>query len=144
MHHTYYTEKIFFGIANLLGAAFGLLGAMMTEGDARWIYVTLSVGILVSTSMSLMTRRDESMRVIAGRNLFTVIVTVLGTRALTHWVITLAPAKDDILLLGFLSACVCVCAFTIGFGLIRSLDQEKFSLGRWLKDLLLLLLTPKK
>lgn len=143
MQHTYYTEKLFFGIGNMLAAGAGLLGAMLNEGDARWVYVTLSVGIIVSTSMSLMTRRDESMRVIAGRNLFTVIATVLGTRGLAHWSDLYVAVRDDILLLGFVSACVCVAAFTIGFGFIRSLDQQKLGLGRWLKDLLITILTKK-
>jgi hypothetical protein len=143
MQHTYYTEKLLFGIGNMLAAGAGLLGAMLNEGDARWVYVTLSVGIIVSTSMSLMTRRDESMRVIAGRNLFTVIATVLGTRGLAHWSDLYAAVRDDILLLGFVSGCVCVAAFTIGFGFIRSLDQQKLGLGRWLKDLLITILTKK-
>jgi hypothetical protein len=51
--------------------------------------------------------------------------------------------QDDVLLLGFASACVCVLAFTVGFGLIRNLDQDKFSLGKWLKDLIITILTKK-
>lgn len=144
MHHTYYTEKLFFGISNLLAAGAGILGAMLNEGDMRWVCVTLSVGILVSTAMSLMTRREETMRIIAGRNLFAVMATTLGTRALAHWFDAIAPVYDDVLLLGFASACVCVVAFTVGFGLIRSLDQDKFSIGKWLVDILLLILTRKK
>ena len=143
MEHTYYSEKLFFGIGNMLAAGAGLVGAMLNEGDARWVYVTLSVGIIVSTSMSLMTRRDESMRVIAGRNLFTIIATVLGTRGLAHWTDLYLAVRDDILLLGFVSACVCVASFTVGFGFIRSLDQQKLGLGRWLKDLLITILTKK-
>ncbi len=143
MEHTYYTEKLFFGIGNMLAAGAGLVGAMFNEGDARWVYVTLSVGIIVSTSMSLMTRRDESMRVIAGRNLFTIIATVLGTRGLAHWTDLYIAVRDDILLLGFVSACVCIAAFTVGFGFIRSLDQQKLGLGRWLKELIITILTKK-
>ncbi len=143
MQHTYYTEKLFFGVSNLLAAGAGMLGAMLNEGDARWVYVTLSVGILVATSMSLMTRREETMRIIAGRNLFAVMTTVLGTRALAHWSEVLAAVQEDILLLGFVSACVCVIAFTVGFGLIRSLDQQKLGLGRWVKDLIITILTKK-
>jgi len=143
MQHTYYTEKLFFGVSNLLAAGAGMLGAMLNEGDARWVYVTLSVGILVATSMSLMTRREEPMRIIAGRNLFAVMTTVLGTRALAHWSEVLAAVQEDILLLGFVSACVCVIAFTVGFGLIRSLDQQKLGLGRWVKDLIITILTKK-
>jgi hypothetical protein len=143
MQHTYYTEKLFFGVSNLLAAGAGMLGAMLNEGDARWVYVTLSVGILVATSMSLMTRREETMRIIAGRNLFAVMTTVLGTRALAHWSEVLAAVQEDILLLGFVSACVCVIAFTVGFGLIRSLDQQKLGLGRWVKNLIITILTKK-
>jgi hypothetical protein len=143
MQHTYYTEKLFFGISNLLAAGAGMLGAILNEGDMRWVCVTLSVGIVVSTAMSLMTRREESMRIVAGRNLFAVLTTVLGTRALAHWWESLAVVQDDVLLLGFASACVCVLAFTVGFGLIRNLDQDKFSLGKWLKDLIITILTKK-
>jgi hypothetical protein len=83
------------------------------------------------------------MRIIAGRNLFAVMTTVLGTRALAHWSEVLAAVQEDILLLGFVSACVCVIAFTVGFGLIRSLDQQKLGLGRWVKDLIITILTKK-
>ena len=144
MHHTYYTEKIFFGTTNLVAAAFGLLGAMINEGDARWICVTMSVGIIVSTSMALMTRRDESMRIITGRSLFAVITSIFGTRALAHYILSLAPVNDDILLLGFVSGCVTVLTFTVGYGLIRSLNDQKFTLGAWIIEILRIFLAPKK
>lgn len=139
----YYNEKIFFGTTNLIGAFFATLGAMMTYGDARWIFVTLVVGIITSTSMALMTRKDENMKIVVGRFLFAVVATVLGTRVLSHSIASLAIMNDDIIFLGAIAGAVNVFAFTVGYGLIRSLNDERISLGRWLKDLLLTILTKK-
>ncbi len=62
----YFAEKIFFGTLTLTSSGVAALGAILSEGDARWFYVTFAVGPLVSTCMALMTRRNESMKVVAG------------------------------------------------------------------------------
>lgn len=137
----YYYEKIFFGTTNLIGGAVALLGAILSEGDTRWFYVTLTVGIIVSTCMALMTRRTESMNVVAGRFLFAVICTVLATRIVPYIIPPLDAIHEDVLLLGCAAGAVNVLSFTVGYGLIRNLDDEKVSLGNRLKDFAISVLT---
>ena len=139
----YYYERIFFGTTNLIGGAVALLGAILSEGDTRWFCVTLTVGIIVSTCMALMTRRTESMKVVSGRFLFAVICTVLATRIVPYIIPPLYAIYEDVLLLGCAAGAVNVLSFTVGYGLIRSLDDEKISVGKWLKDVLIMLLTRK-
>jgi len=143
MEHHYFADKIFFGTMALISAGLNIIGAMFAPHESQWLCVTMAVGSLVSACLALMTRRNESIRIIAGRCLFSVIVAVLGTRVLVRYFDALAIAGDDILLLGALAGTVTVVSFTIGFGFIRSLDDDKFSLGQWIKDMLLLILTRK-
>jgi len=140
---TYYTEKIFFGSVNLVCSYIALLGAIMTDGDARWMLVTLSVGIFLSTTFALMTRYDESMRIVAGRSLFAVFWAVFGTRLLIFVFPGLQNMHDDLLLLGAVSGGVTAVSFTAGYGLIRSMDSEKLSIGKWIKDMIIIMLTKK-
>lgn len=140
----YHHERIFFGTTNLIGCAVAILGAILSEGDTRWFCVTLTVGIIVSTCMALMTRNTESMKVVSGRFLFALTCTVLATRLVPYAIPSMAEAiYNDVLLLGVVSGIVNVLAFTVGYGLIKSLNDEKISLGRWLKDILIMLLTRK-
>jgi len=143
-HINYFTEKMFFGILNLIGSAIAAIGAILSEDDTRWFCITLTVGIIVSTCMALMTRNTESMKVVSGRFLFALTCTVLATRLVPYAIPSMADAiYSDVLLLGVVSGIVNVLAFTVGYGLIKSLNDEKISLGRWLKDILIMLLTRK-
>lgn len=140
-HHYY--EKVFFGTANLLGAALAGMGAVLTDGDTRWLYVTLVVGILCSTSLALMTRKPtESIGVVAGRSLFAIIMTAVGTRLLAYWA-DLSVAHTDVIYLGGLSMLVNVLAYTVGYGLIRSLDDGKIGLGTRIVNIIVSILTKK-
>jgi hypothetical protein len=142
--HNYFHEKVFFGTMNMLAAGASLAGGLLSNEEARWIYVTLAVGILVATSLALMTRKDEPMSVVVGRFLFAMIATVLLTRWFAHWANLIELLESDVLMLGAVSGTVCVTAFTIGYGMIRSMDQKKISIGKWLHETLLAILTKRK
>lgn len=143
MNSHYYYEKLLYGTTSLLASSLSFAGAILSHDEQQWVYVTFAVGILISCCMGLITRRDESMRVVVGRGLFSTISTVLLTRLLVYYFSALQMAKDDPLILGGIAAGVCIFAFTIGYGFIRGLDQEKFSLAKTIRDLLILILTKK-
>lgn len=147
-HMNYYQEKILAGTSVLIAAAVSWLGAILSEGDARWFFVTLTTGIVVSISMALMTRRGESenrkaesIKIVCGRFMFAVIGAVVGTRILVFFVPRLRAIHDDVLLLAGFSALVSITTFTVGYGLIRNLDDEKVSLGDRLKEFAISVLT---
>lgn len=141
--HNYYLEKIFFGSLTLAAAFISWLGLLFSEGDFRWLFATLVGGIVTSTSMALLTRYKESMKIVVGRFLFALIGAVVGTRVLVFFFPKLKAVHDDAFLLAGFAAVMSVFFFTWGYGMIRSMDDEKLPIGKWFKDLLILFLTKK-
>lgn len=138
----YFKEKVIFGLSSLVSSAFSGLGAIMTVEETRWVYVTLSVAIMCSSSLALMFRKQtESIRIVVGRCMMSVLVTVLGTRVLVNrmgW----DAAHTDVLFLGGVALGVCVLAYFLGHGLFKSMDANSTGMGNAIRQFLLNLLKP--
>jgi hypothetical protein len=62
-------EKLLFGITTLASTGFSMLGAIMTDGEARWLYVTLAASSMTSGFLALMFKKqDEAIRLVVGRS----------------------------------------------------------------------------
>lgn len=137
----YFKEKILFAAASFASSCFAGLGAIMTDGETRWIYVTMSIAILCSAFLALSFRRsEESIRVVVGRCGMSCLLTVFGTRILVE-AANLKVAHTDVLYLGGLSLAVCVASYTVGHGLFRSLDENSTGMGNWIRKFLMKMLS---
>lgn len=125
----YYHEKILFAISTLCSTAFFWLGAIVSEGDVRWLFVTMGVSTLGSSFLAMTFRHaTESIRVVIGRCGITILAAVFGSKALVqYW--NLKIVNEDITLLGAVTLLVTLIAYFPGHGLVKSLDRESGTLG---------------
>lgn len=131
---TYFQEKIVFGGATFLSSAISGLGAILTVGEARWVYITLCMSIITASFLSLLFKRlDESVRVVIGRCGISILLGIFGTRALFHYY-DLTLANDDSLILGGLSCLVTTVGFFIGYEILGILNSESRSITQRLVD----------
>lgn len=117
-------EKLFFGFTTLVSASFSTVGAILTTGEARWLYVTLAASSMTSGFLALMFKKaDETMRLVIGRCGLAVLGGVLATRPIVHHLGFEKVTETDIISLGGLSAATCIGTFFIGHALLKVLEK---------------------
>jgi len=128
-------EKVFFGFTTLVSTGFSMVGAILTTGEARWLYVTLAASSMTSGFLALMFKRqEETMRLVVGRCGFAILGGVLATRPIVHHLGFEAVADTDIISLGGLSAATCIGTFFIGFAMLSILEKSAPSIAeKWFK-----------
>jgi len=128
-------EKVFFGFTTLVSTGFSMVGAILTTGEARWLYVTLAASSMTSGFLALMFKRqEETMRLVVGRCGFAILGGVLATRPIVHHLGFEAVADTDIISLGGLSAATCIGTFCIGFAMLSILEKSAPSIAeKWFK-----------
>lgn len=130
-----FSEKVFFGVTTLTSTGFSMVGAILTTGEARWLYVTLAASSMTSGFLALMFKRqEETMRLVVGRCGFAILGGVLATRPIVHHLGFEAVADTDIISLGGLSAATCIGTFFIGFAMLSILEKSAPSIAeKWFK-----------
>jgi len=125
---TYTQEKILFGLPTMVGSMLCSMGAIMTSGEIRWIYVTLAVGVMCSAFLALLFRKPgESMRLVVGRCGLSIMLSVFGSKLVVHFY-QIAGVDDDVLLLAGLSMGICIVGYFLGHAFLRALDTNSSSL----------------
>lgn len=130
-------EKIFFGFITMLSTGFSMVGAIMTTGETRWLYVTLASSLFTSGFLALMFKRaDESIRLVVGRSGFSVLGGVLATKPVTLHLGFVELTETDIISLGGLSSICCIVTFFCGFIALQSLERMAPQIvARWFKKI---------
>ena len=130
-------EKLFFGFTTLFSTGCSMLGAIISTGEARWLYVTLAASSMTSGFLALMFKRqDETMRLVIGRCGFAILGGVLATRPLVHHLGFEKVADTDIISLGGLSAATCIGTFFIGYALLARLERNSPKIAeKWMRKL---------
>jgi len=130
-------EKVFFGITTLVSTGFSMLGAIMTTGESRWLYVTLAASLFTSGFLALMFKRaDETIRLVVGRSGFSVLGGVLATKPVTMHLGFQQITETDIISLGGLSSICCIVTFFCGFIALQSFERMAPQIvARWFKKL---------
>ena len=122
---TTFHEKLFFGFITLTSTAFSTLGAIITAGEARWLYVTLATSSMTSGFLALMFKRsDETMRLVIGRCGLAILGGILVTRPLVHHLGFERLVDADIISLGGLSSLSCIGTFFVGHALLSIVEKQ--------------------
>ena len=128
-------EKIFFGLTTLASTGLSMIGAIITTGEARWIYVTLASSFMTSGFLALMFKKqDETIRLVIGRCGFAILAGIMATRPIVHHLGFEQLADTDIISLGGLASITCIVAFFCGFLALQSFERLAPQLvARWFK-----------
>jgi hypothetical protein len=117
-------EKIFFGLSSLLSTAMAAAGAIISDGDMRWLFITFTACIPASSMLALIFKRPcDSMGLVAGRSGFAILCGVLGTKYAVYKY-DLHYVDSDAIALAGISSLICVIGFIVGFKIIKSMDAS--------------------
>lgn len=132
---TPYAEKISLGAITLISTSFSVLGAIMTVGETRWVYVTFAASCLTSGFISLMFKRDtDPIHKAIGRFGLSILGGILGTKPIVHHLGFEQLCETDIISLAGLSAATCIGTFFLGFAFLKILEVSAPTIAeKWLK-----------
>lgn len=117
-------EKIFFGFTVLSSAFMSFLGAVLTEGETRWFFMTGIVSLITSGFLALMFKKlDDTIQYVAGRCGIAILGGIFGTQPAVHY-LSITTAETNIITLGGVSAVACTFTFIIGFTLLKLVESR--------------------
>lgn len=127
-------EKLMFGFTLGTSALASWLGAMATNGETRWLFVTLATSMMMSGFMALMFKKpEETIQLVVGRCGLSVFCGIFATRPVVHY-LKLESAYSDIISLGGISSLVCVAGFFVGFALLKIVEIKSPAIAdKWFK-----------
>lgn len=133
-----FAEKVFFGSIALIGTTFSTLGAIMTTGETRWVYVTFAASSMTSGFVSLMVKKDEdAIHRTLGRFGFAILGGILGTKPIVTQLGFSKLCETDIISLAGLSSAVCIGTFFVGVSFLKLLEVAAPGIAeKWLKKFL--------
>jgi uncharacterized membrane protein len=136
----YHHEKFIFGLASFTSSLLCSMGAIMTSGELRWIYVTFAVGIITSSFLALMCRKEsESIKVTIGRSGISIMLSMVGSKAVVHYY-KAQEIANDVLILSAIAMGICIFGYFVAHSFIKALDRNSGSIGSELFNLLKLVL----
>lgn len=125
-------DKILYGISSLAAAFFSTLGAILTEGEVRHLYVTFTSSILTAGFLALMFKAPlETIRLTVGRSGLSIIGGVLGTRFfIMHYGIK--AVDGDVVALAGVAALVTGIGFLIGYPFLQIINTNGKSIAGYI------------
>ena len=126
---TYTQEKITYGLAAMASAGMSTLGAILTDGESRWLFVTITSSILTACFLALVFKRvDETIRIVIGRAGLSILGGVLGSRYIVHRY-AMTSAENDIVALAGVAAAVTIGGFILGYPLLQLINSRSGTLA---------------
>lgn len=129
-------EKLLFGFASLTSAGMSTAGAIMTDGETRWVFVTFTVSILTAAFLALMFKRaEENFRLVVGRCGISVLGGILVTQPVVHY-FKIDSVHTNVISLAAVSGAVCIACFFVGFSLLKLIEAKSPALAeKWFKNI---------
>lgn len=132
---TDFHDKIGFGLTTLASAATSATGAVLTEGEAKWVFITFTASFLLSGFLALIFKKsDETIRLVIGRCGFAIMGGILATKPVIHYFSLEEATSRDMIALAGVSSVVCGFFFIFGFALLKILENRAPSIAdKWFK-----------
>jgi hypothetical protein len=129
-----YHEKLLAGAATLLAAGISYIGAILTDGEVRWVCITMASSILMAMLVAVLLRAPtESIKLTIARAGFAIMIGVLGTRELLiRWGID--AFEGDAIRLAGVAAAMTIAGMVLGYPLLLLANTKGKSWARILLD----------
>ncbi len=119
----YFREKLVLMIGTILSSGGTAIAAILSEGDVRWLLVTITVSMFTSVFLALGFRAEASIAKVISRAALSVIG-VFVTRYLVHkW--GLGFVDGDVVGLAGVTAAVCGACYLIGWPILEIIDKRR-------------------
>jgi len=111
-------EKLVYGAAALVAGFLGWAGSILTEGEFRWLCITMTASILMACFVALIVKSPaDTIKVTVGRAGLAIALGTCGTRELViRWGI--AAFEGDAVRLAGVAAGLTVAGMVIGYPLV--------------------------
>jgi hypothetical protein len=129
----HFQEKLAAGVASIAAAGISYLGAVLTDGEVRWVCITLASSILMAMFSAVIVRGPkETMKVTLARAGFSIMLGSLGTRELLmRWGIS--AFEHDAIRLAGVAAGMTLAGMVVGYPLLLLANSK----GKdWAKSIL--------
>ena len=129
-------EKLIYGAAALVAGFLGWAGSILTEGEFRWLCITMTASILMACFVALIVKSPaDTIKVTVGRAGLAIALGTCGTRELViRWGI--AAFEGDAVRLAGVAAGLTVAGMTIGYPFLLLLNTRGKEIAkaclRWL------------
>jgi hypothetical protein len=127
-------EKLAAGIATITAAGISYVGAILTDGEVRWVCITMASAFLMSMLVAVLLRAPtESMKLTIARAGFAIMVGVLGTRELLiRW--GADAFEHDAIRLAGVAAAATIGGHVLGYPLLLLANTKGKSWARIILD----------
>lgn len=123
----YIQEKFFLGITILTSSFIAWLGAIFTEGETRWIFITFAASVLQAGFLSLYFKTvSENIKMVIGRSGLSIAGGVLFTGFVAKK-LNIDVTTDGITLAG-MAAMTCTATFILGVGMLKLISNRSESI----------------
>lgn len=132
-------EKLFFGVTTIISSGFSLLGAIVSTGEARWLYVTLASSCMMSGFLAMMCKgpEDGSIRRMVGRCGISILGGILATQPVVKHLGYEQAVDANIIALAGISSVTCIGTFFLGMPFISILEKSAPKIvEKWFKKLI--------
>ncbi len=119
-----FEEQFFLGIFSFFSSVSLWLGAYMTDGDTRWLYITFASSVTTAACLSLYFKKEkETIKIIIGRSGISIMGGIFGTKIATPYFESVDFHSDGVALAGIASG-VCCLSFIVGVGVINAISKK--------------------
>jgi hypothetical protein len=130
----HYHDKLIIGFSSIFAAGISHLGAILSEGEVRWFFVTVSVSLITAVFLAMMFKRpDETIQLMAARCGFTLLGGVFLTKGVAHHM-GIELIERDIIAFGGLTCGVAITTFILGYQILRYLERRSEYLAKKFVD----------
>jgi hypothetical protein len=135
-------DKMMLMVSAIIGSSATYLGAIMSEGEARWLLVSFGSAMLASVMLAIGFRKPhETTRIVIGRCFIAIMVGVSITKtALHYW--KLDWLDKDIVALLLASNGATTFGYLIGYEVLLLINQDSGSISKWIYNWLVKKLGP--
>lgn len=142
---TWFEEKLLYSATVLISGFLCWIGAILSEGDIRWLYATMASSVMTSGFLGLILRKEgESIQIVIARAALGVFGGVFGTKigvvsfeSLNHLSVKL---ESDVLFLSGVAGIFAAFFNVVGFAFIKVADASAQSVSKRLLEKLLFIL----
>ena len=123
-------EKLASGCATLVASGIAYIGAILTDGEVRWVCITLASSILMAMFTAVIVRApNETMKVTLCRAGVSIMAGCLGTRELLlRW--GLDAFEHDAIRLAGAAAGMTIAGMVLGYPLLLLLNSKGKDLAK--------------
>jgi hypothetical protein len=131
---TWFQDKIIYSAAVMLSGFCCWLGAILTQGDIRWLYATMASSVLTSGFLGLVLRKpEEPIQIIIPRAFLGVLGGVLGTKVGVISIPQLRHMSErfeaDVLYLAGVAAFSSIIFHIVGYAFIKAANDSAQSIS---------------